>query len=160
MILTKKEYILHLACGVGLMLVPAIHERICADTSRTAVVADASAEADRPAEHSRRSEKSRKPLALAALVPDVVVPRWPGHVPLEALRRVEHLPAAGWLPPEPELIPAGSNQAHRAVFADFRLSRLLKSAALSFNPSLDGADAVNIRHLFSSSITRTGPPIV
>lgn len=142
------------------MLVPAIHERICADTSRTAIVADASAEAEIPAEHSRRSEKSRKPLALAALVPDVVVPRWPGHVPLEAQRRVEHLPVAGWLPPDPELIRAGSNQDHRTIFAEFRLSRLLKSAAPSFGPSLDGTDAVSIRRLFSSSITRTGPPIV
>ena len=155
---TFKEYILHLACGLGLFLVPAVHERVCADEALKSSAADACEATEAPTDYSSRTRKSKKPLALTALVPDVVAPRWPGHVPLAAERREQPLPVAAWQPLEPNAHGAATNPSVQTAWVHVFHPLAPAFAAVAEPVCSRQCGEIPSGALFVHEILRTGPP--
>lgn len=75
MIVPVTHHLLRLTCGLGLLLLVAVQEKICTWPAVEVVRSD-----DRStggSTHETDSDSKKTPLTLAATVPDVVAPRWP-----------------------------------------------------------------------------------
>jgi len=149
---------MRLTCGLGLMLLPAVQQKLC-----TLPVPDDPAPISHatptPASEDESKQKTKTPLTLAALVPDVVPPRWPNHTQLTAVQRVRPLPAATWLNDPTDFDDPDSLAAVPAPFAVL-LSRI---APAQRSPAriIAGLHSLRAhRHIFAASILTTGPPRV
>lgn len=141
--------------GLSLLLPAAVQEKVCAWPVPSEPQSRQAAESAAPPASGEQSKPEKQPLTLAAMLPDAVAPRWPGHTQLTAVRRVRPLPAAtqvdrptwpdeqpdtdggavfayGWHRPVRELSPACGDVGSRTYYAR--------------------------RHVFQTSILRTGPP--
>ena len=155
MLLTPAQYAVRLAWGVGLLFVPAVQEKLCANAPSDPVAPPVRLNhPEAPAEDT--STKDEQPLTLAALAPDVVPPRRADHWRVSAEARVRSLPAAMSLMRDRD---------------DDRPTVDLDSAASPFfvssnrRPESDPAPVVAVleqstftAHVFESCILETGPP--
>jgi len=147
----------HATCCVGLLLVSAVQQKLCA--LPPAHHAAGVPRAQRSGEHPQHHQKTRPRLTLTALVPDVAPPRWPGHLRLAATQRGKPLPPATWC--------RGDGSAERfgpcvPAAAD---AFVLRRAA--FRPAVATITGGSTLHsiqrsagLFRSTVLRTGPPAV
>ena len=151
------QYAVRVTCGLGLMLLPAVQQKLCTWPSPKpprppAVPASASI----PTERSEK--KSKKPLTLAALLPDGMLPRWPNHTHLAAIHRVRPLAkntwmTGGWNADDERVGPAGFS----ALLAEARSRRLTLQRCAAFGYAV--APSANVcGHVFQTSILTTGPP--
>jgi hypothetical protein len=161
-----RQYAFHLAYGVGLLLLPIMHARACAESTQPSASAVQTASAtspddatQQPTDKETRNRKPKKPLSLAEMVPDVVAPRWPVHVPLAAERREQPLPVAAWRPFSPNGDEGGADQGARPAYLAFIQPRS-PTVTTSFAAWVaDERVAGSARRSLLNSITITGPPI-
>jgi len=151
--LSAGQFTVRLICGLGLLLVPAVQEKVCA---RPTPIELKKPETPGPSDSSQ--SKSRRPLTLTAMLPDVVAPRWPNHSRLLAASRVRPLPVAAWGPrsapdDDTRVDFTSMNAAFRAVN-----SRSPAKAGPLRNGAAD-FHAIRIRRLTRlSDISIAGPP--
>lgn len=155
--MSVSQYAVRVTCGLGLLLVPAVQQKVC--------TWPAPREPDRPvapAPPSTATEQSQKktkrPLTLAALLPDVVPPRWPNHAHLTAIQRVRPFPTEVWMTGS-----AGSDDAPAGPIGFDTLlpggwSRQAAQQRCPVSSSADLQRACSSRHVFQTSILTTGPP--
>jgi hypothetical protein len=157
--LSASQYAVHLSCGLGLLLMPAVQEKLCAWPVRVASAVPQRSEPLTPPDSNQRPERKKKqPLTLAAMLPDAVAPRWPGHALLMAGQRVRTLPVATRMDG-----PAVFNDQSGAGPGPAALS----ASTWSHRPTLQALPTLDVggprshrafRHVFQTSILRTGPP--
>ncbi len=92
------------------------------------------------------------------MLPDVVAPRWPSHTHLSAVQRLQPLPIATWMDG-----PAGfDDQSGAAAGIDaFFAAGWSRHPAPQRLPTFGNAGLRLIRvyrHVFQTSILKTGPP--
>ena len=159
--LTASQYAVRLTWGLGLLLLPAVQQKVC---TRPTSPGAASSLLAQPAPVTAADERSdskpeRKPLTLAAMVPDALVPRWPSHTHLTAAQRERPLAAITWVngPEGADNESVESADARVVIAAGW--SRIPAQQAA---PTLGNAGVRRVRawrHAFLSSVLKTGPPI-
>lgn len=158
--LSTSQYVVRLTWGLGLLLASAVQQKVC--TRPTATDA-AFPEPARPAPLAAPDEQSdskskRQPLTLAAMVPDVLAPRWPIHTHLTAAQRERPLWTTTWIsgPRGAEEDSAASADSHQGFAVAW--SRIpVSQVAPTFGHA--GVRRVRVhRHSFLTSILKTGPP--
>lgn len=154
--LSLGQYAIRLTCGLGLLLLPAVQQKVC--TRPATRKPDAHQPAPVPAAGDKSEKKTKKPLSLAATLPDVVPPRWPNHAHLTGAHRVRRLPAATWMNG-----PAGTDDESAGaagvdpIFAAGWPKRPAPQRLATFGSA--GIRLIHVpRHLFQTSILKTGPP--
>ena len=156
--LSASQYAVRLSCGFGLLLMPAVQEKLCAWPVPVESASPLSAEPATPSDPNEQPKHKKQPLTLAAMLPDVVAPRWPGHALLMAGQRVRTLPVATWMDG-----PAGfDDQSDAGADSDALIaSTWSRRPAPQVLPTLDVGGPRSHRahrHVFRTSILRTGPP--
>ncbi len=147
MVLSATHYSARLICGLGLLLPAAVQQKVCAWPVPS--------EPAPPSKPGEQPKPERQPLTLAAMLPDAVTPRWPGHTQLTAVRRVQPLPATSWLDG-----PVGSG-AQTDPDSDAVFVNLWPRPVRELSPTCADVDLRSNcarRHVFLTSILRTGPP--
>ncbi len=144
---------LRTTCGVGLLLVAAVQQKVC--TLPAPEAPSAAQPADQAAEH--HPSKKTPHLELVSLVPDVAPPRWPGHLRLAAALSRTPLPAATWRSdgdhgPRLVLGQAVANWPDRGW--------LVPLWQWSHSPGADAAQAWREAGVFRTCLLRTGPPLI
>ena len=157
--LSAGQYAVRLSCGFGLLLMPAVQEKLCAWPVSVESASPQSAEpVTPPTSNEQPKQKKKQPLTLAAMLPDVVAPRWPGHALLMAGQRVRTLPVATWMDgPASFDDQSGAGPGSDALIAS-AWSRCPTPQVL---PTIDVGGSRSHRahrHVFRTSILRTGPP--
>jgi hypothetical protein len=150
------QYAVRLTCGLGLLLVAAVQEKVCTWPVPSESKARQENAPAAPPASKQRPAKKRAPLTLAAMLPDVVAPRWPGHMQLTAVRRVWPRSATTRLDgPEGAGRQADAN-AGAAVTGGWtrRAPRKLAPTGSCVDIRVNPTS----RHAFQTSILRTGPP--
>lgn len=158
---TASQYAVRVTWGLGLLLLPAVQQKVC---TRAASPDEAARQLARPAPEAAPGERSdskpkREPLTLAALVPDALVPRWPSHTQLTAAQRERPLAATTWVngPEGADDEPVESADAHVVFVAGWSRIPAPQAAPAHGNAGVRRVRAC--RHAFLSSILKTGPPI-
>ena len=152
---SARQYALRLTCGLGLLLVPAVQQKLCAWPAARQRVAHQQP-APQPAPKESQKKKSA-PLTLAALVPDVAPPRWPNHTHLWEAQRAEPLPTSTWTPATPD----HDRELPDSACADTFVGRgRLPAPELVTNDvhSPEWLSCLRAR-LFRTAVQRTGPPL-
>ena len=91
------QRVVRLTCGLGLLTLPAVQQKVCmlpepAEPTRAGI-----AESTPDTQDQTAGEKRERPtLKLIALLPDVTPPRWPAHVHPSLLQRERPLESNGW----------------------------------------------------------------
>ena len=154
-----SQYALRVTCGLGLLLLPAVQQKLCTRPAATRSVTRQPAKStSSPGSKKTNKHNTRAPLTLAAMVPDVAPPRWPNHTHLCELQRVRPLPVSTWTPggDSPGDSPDGPTATFVPLGADGHiLAASILSAAIADEliwPTRRGL------LLFRTSIQRTGPP--
>ena len=109
-----------------------------------------------PPSEQKPAEEENPPLTLAAMLPDAVAPRRPGHIHLTTVRRVQPLPAAAWMD-GPGCPDRQSDPQPVAIFADGWPRRPAPESLPSSGDVTVHSNRAD-RHVFQTSILRTGPP--
>jgi len=157
--LSASEYAVRLSCGLGLLLMPAVQEKLCAWPVPVESASPQSTEPiSPPTSNEQPKQKKKQPLTLAAMLPDAVAPRWPGHALLMAGQRVRTLPVATWMDG-----PAGfDDQSGAGPGSDTLVASTWSHRPTpQLLPTLDASGPRShraYRHVFRTSILRTGPP--
>ena len=150
------RHAVRVTCGLSLLLPAAVQEKVCAWPAPPESKSQQTTEPATPPASDEQPKPKKPPLTLAAMLPDAVAPRWPGHTQLTAVRRVRPLPATTWMDG-----PAGSdNQSDTDIDAIF-VGGWSRCPVRELLPTCSDADLRSNRaqrHVFQTSILRTGPP--
>ena len=142
---------------MGLLLVPAVQAKLCSRPAALAVPPSATPVTPlAPSDEAKQREKKKKPLTLAATLPDVLMPRWPSHTHLTSVQRVRPLPVATWMdaPATADTHPSADFGGALAAYRSRRPIPEVFPALSSGGPRSNRAH----QHVFQTSILRTGPP--
>jgi hypothetical protein len=146
-----------LACGVGLLLPAAVQEKVCAwPVPATPATRPPAAPIAPPAADEQPEPDEKQPLTLAAMLPDAVAPRWPGHTHLTTLRRGRPLPVAAWR--DAPGSPDRQEDTEVGVLLTGGWPRHPAGEPLSVGGAVAGGSHRADRHVFQTAILRTGPP--
>jgi len=152
--LSLGQYALHAACGLGLLLMPAVQEKLCAWPAAPPAVEPAR----RAEDGAPPARKSAPPPALATFVPDTVPARWPGHAALATAQRARPLPAGAWVDDRPGV----QKRSQVGLTTEGLLSAgWPRRPAAQLLPTFGSAGIRLVRARpchFHSSIIETGPP--
>lgn len=155
--LSAGQYAIRLSCGLGLLLVPAVQAKLCSRPVASVVPPSAAPVTPiAPSDEAKQRQKKKKPLTLAATVPDVLMPRWPSHTHLTSVQRVRPLPVATWMD-----APANADTHPSVDFGGALAACWSRRPISEVLPALSGSDLRSHRahqHVFQTSILRTGPP--
>jgi hypothetical protein len=158
--LTASQYAVRLTWGLGLLLLPAVQQKVC---TRPVSPDGASQQSTRPGSEAASGERSdskskREPLTLAALVPDALVPRWPSHTQLTAAQRERPPAATTWVNGPDRADDESVESADAQVVFATGWSRIPAPQAAPADGNAGVRRVRACRHAFLSSILRTGPP--
>jgi len=155
--LSTGQHAVRLTCGLGLLLMPAVQQKVCTFPVRR------ESEPQRPAPPTPNSDeqqknKNKKPLTLVALLPDVAPPRWPNHTHLTAVQRVRPLPITTWMSGPEDFENESAVAGHVNAFLAGGWPRIPPPQRLA-SFGVAGLRLVRpARHAFLTSVLRTGPP--
>jgi hypothetical protein len=156
--LSIGQYGVRLTCGLGLLLLPAVQQKVCAWPLPPETEATRSAESAPAPTSDEPSKRKKSPLTLAAMLPDVAPPRWPNHTHLSAVQRVRPLPVTTWIdgPTGVDSESGGTDDGN-----PFLVPSWPRRPAPQRLPTLGNAAVRLVRadqHVFGTSILKTGPP--
>ena len=157
--LSTGQYVIRAFCGLGLLLLPAVQQKICTWPARSETQSRRPPKpASAPTSGEQPKRKPKRPLTLAALLPDVAPPRWPNHTHLVAIQRVRPLPVTTWMSG-----PAGiEEESVGAGGVDGLFPKRLPSAPVAQRLALFGDAGIRLvradRHVFLTTVLKTGPP--
>jgi hypothetical protein len=155
--LSIGQYALRATCGLGLLLLPAIQQKLCTRPAPSKIRAQQAAEPGPTTTSDRQPKKTaKKPLKLAALVPDTLPPRRPNHAVLTAVQRVRPLPAATQLDGSADSQGKSSGSAGFGWALAARRARELAPQCPPVRADLGVVGSCGA--VFRTSILRTGPP--
>jgi hypothetical protein len=157
--LSADQYLLRVTCGLGLLLLPAVQQKVCPwPAPRHSEARQPAEPAPAPTSPEQPKQKTKNPLTLATMLPDVAPPRWPNHAHLTAVQRERPLPVTTWM--------YGPRVSDDETLADAAGDALFsggwpKRPASQRLPVYGSADLRLVhahRHVFQTSILETGPP--
>lgn len=157
--LSAGQYGLRLTCGLGLLLLPAVQQKVCTwPIPRDSEARQPAQPAEAPTSGERPKRKAKDPLTLATMLPDVAPPRWPNHVHLTVAQRERPLPTSAWT--------YGASDSDDETLVDAAVDAFFargwpKRPASQRLPAYGSADLRLVhahRHVFQTSILETGPP--
>jgi hypothetical protein len=157
--LSAGQYGLRLTCGLGLLLLPAVQQKVCTwPAPRELKASRPPTPPPEPTSDKQPKSKPKNPLTLASTLPDVAPPRWPNHACLTAVQRERPLPVTSRV-----YGPRGSDDETLAnVAGDALFGRgWPKRPPAQRLPTVGRADLRLVhahRHVFQTSILETGPP--
>jgi hypothetical protein len=153
------QYATRVTCGLGLLLLPAVQQKVCTWPVRQRTEPRQPAEAAAtPPPSEQPKKKTSEPPTLAAMLPDVAPPRWPNHTHLASVQRWRPHAVTTWVNSpvgfdDESAGPAGVD----SIFADGWPRKPLPQRLRTFGNA--GLRLVRVhRHVFRTSILRTGPP--
>ena len=157
--LSTGQYAIRVFCGLELLLLPAVQQKVCTWPARSETRSRQSAKpASAPTSGEQPKRKTKTPLTLAALLPDVAPPRWPNHTHLTAVQRVRPLPVTSWTndPGDSDDESIGGGRIDGLLTGGW--SRVSAPQRL---PSFGNAGIRLVRahrHVFLTTVLKTGPP--
>jgi hypothetical protein len=155
--LTLRQHAIRFTCGLGLLLLPAVQQKVCAWPLPARAGSRTSAELPAPSNPQQQPKREKKrPLTLAAMLPDVMAPRQPDHTHLAAVQRVRALPAATWMDGPGDFSDRTNTDIAGAFANNWSQQPVPQSASMPGPVGLRPHDGH--RHVFRTSILRTGPP--
>lgn len=157
--LSTGQHAVRLTCGLGLLILPAVQQKLCtwpilpeSESREPAGPAPAPTSSEQP------EPKSKRPLTLAAMLPDVAPPRWPNHTYLTAAQRGRPLPVTTWMNGS----SGGEDEPVDSTDSDSLAAESWPRIPAPQRLPTFGNAGVRLvrvhRHLFQTSILRTGPP--
>lgn len=154
--LATIQHAVRLTCGVGLLLPAAVQEKVCAWPVPLGSESRQVTEPAAPPASDEQPKQKKQPLTLAAMLPDAVAPRWPGHTHVTAVRRVRSLPVATWMDG-----PAGPDHQSDTDIDATSVGGWSRRPLRELLPTCSNVDLRSSRahrYVFQTSILRTGPP--
>jgi len=154
-----SQYAVRVTCGLGLLLLPAVQQKLC--TWPAPPDADTQQPADGsplPIGDEEPKGKTDEPLTLSALLPDTLPPRWPNHAHVTATQRLRPLAVSTWMNGPVTSDDESSDLAGIDLIFAGGWSRAPAPQRL---PTFGTAGLRLLRahrHLFLTSILKTGPP--
>jgi hypothetical protein len=155
--LSPGQYAIRVLSGLGLLLLPAVQQKLCAFPVRTESRSHPPVK-QAPTSKDEQKRKHKKPLTLAALLPDVAPPRWPNHTHLSAAQRVRPPAVTSWMnrPVDGGDCAAGDASVDEALAAGWPTVPPVQRQPSFGNAGIRFVRAT--RHTFRTCIVRTGPP--
>jgi hypothetical protein len=147
-----------LTCVLGLLLLPAVQEKLC--IRPVPPQSESCQPASTPGSSQQPKRKAKAPPALAALVPDVVPPRWPNHARLTAVHRARPAAVPAWTNRPLDRDDDGRNVLGTPWALLDPQRRPPQAQPLPIVAASGWLAACPARHVFDTSILRTGPPSV